>query len=160
MSVTSGASPPLPQSDVYWMRRALELAQAAGADNEVPVGAVVVCDQELLGEGRNSPIALSDPSAHAEILALRAAARKMSNYRLPESTLYVTLEPCIMCAGAIVHARVQRVVYGTGDPRAGAAGGAFELLGDQRLNHRPSVHAGVLAQDCGDLLRAFFQERR
>ncbi len=148
------------ESDEHWMQIALEHAQRAWVDNEVPVGAVVVSEGSIIGTGSNSPIALSDPSAHAEILALRVAAGHASNYRLPEATMFVTLEPCIMCVGAIVQARLQRVVFGAHDPRAGAAGGAFELLGDTRLNHHPAVQSGVLAEQCAELLRKFFRQRR
>jgi tRNA(adenine34) deaminase len=143
------------------MRRALALAAEAAAEGEVPVGAVLVRDGEIIGEGWNSPIALHDPSAHAEILALRDAGRRLANYRLPETTLYVTLEPCPMCAAALVHARVQRVVYGARDPKGGACGSVFDLLpSDARFNHVTQVIGGVLADACGERLRAFFRERR
>ncbi len=142
------------------MRHALELARRAREDNEVPVGAVLVRGDALLGEGWNRPIGDTDPSAHAEIVALRRAAARERNYRLPGSTLYVTLEPCAMCAGAIVQARVGRVVYGASDPNAGAAGSVFDLLQDTRLNHRCEVESGVLAQSCRELLLQFFRARR
>ena len=146
--------------DARWMRHALELAESAQAAGEVPVGAVVVREGELLGEGRNAPIGARDPTAHAEILALRAAAQRADNYRLPGTTLYVTLEPCPMCVGAMVHARVARLVYGASDPRTGAAGGALDLVSDPSHNHRIGVTGGVLADECADRLRAFFRARR
>lgn len=146
--------------DRRWMQRALELARAAEAAGEVPVGAVLVRDGVLLGEAGNAPIGCHDPSAHAEIRALRAAGRAAGNYRLPGSTLYVTLEPCPMCAGALVHARVGRVVYAAPDPRTGAAGSVYDLLRDPRLNHRCQVDAGLAAEDSADLLRRFFRARR
>ena len=143
------------------MTQALRLAQQGAAAGEVPVGAVLVLEGEVIGEGWNRPIAASDPTAHAEIEALRAAARRLGNYRLPGSTLYVTLEPCVMCAGAIVHARVDRVIYGARDPKAGACGSVFDLLpSDGRFNHRTDCQGGILAEDCGELLRAFFRARR
>jgi tRNA(adenine34) deaminase len=142
------------------MRRALDLARRAAAAGEVPVGAVLVVGDEALGEGWNQPIGACDPTAHAEIVALRAAAARIGNYRLPGSTLYVTLEPCPMCAGAMVHARVARVVFGAADPRAGAAGTAFDLLQAAALNHRAEVTGGMLAEECGMLLREFFRTRR
>lgn len=146
--------------DARWMHHALELAQRAAAEGEVPVGAVVVKDGVVIGEGWNRPIAAHDPTAHAEIQALRAAALHIGNYRLVDTTLYVTLEPCAMCAGAMVHARVRRVVYGAADPRTGAAGSVFNLLQAQHLNHQAEVTSGVLAEECGALLREFFQARR
>ena len=147
-------------SQTRWMRRALELARTAEAADEVPVGAVVVRDGEEVGSGRNRTIELNDPSAHAEILALRDAGQRLGNYRLPGCELYVTLEPCCMCAGAMIHARLSRLVYGADDPKTGAVGGRFELLGDERHNHRVEVAAGVLAEECGEILRAFFRARR
>jgi tRNA(adenine34) deaminase len=146
--------------DEAWMRRALALAEAAADAGEVPVGAVLVRGGALVGEGRNRPIGDSDPTAHAEIVALRAAARALGNYRLPGSTLYVTLEPCAMCAGAIVHARIERVVYAAADPRTGAAGSVLNLLDHPALNHRCAIVAGVLAQESGMLLTDFFRARR
>ncbi len=146
--------------DVHFMKRALELAGRARAEGEVPVGAVVVSDDAIVGEGWNRPIAAHDPTAHAEIEALRAAARAMRSYRLGGTTLYVTLEPCPMCAVAIVHARVGRVVFGAWDPRIGAAGSAFDLLNAPALNHRVDAFGGVLGEECGAILRAFFAERR
>ncbi len=146
--------------DEHWMRQALVQAQYAADSGEVPVGAVLVRDNELIGEGYNRPIATCDPTAHAEVMALRSAAIKIENYRLVDSTLYVTLEPCPMCAGAIIHARVARVVFGVADPRSGAAGSVFDLLQSNVLNHRSSVVGGVLAESCGALLRDFFRARR
>lgn len=142
------------------MRRALELARHAAVAGEVPVGAVVVLDGDVIGEGWNQPIRAHDPSAHAEMVALRTAAAQVRNYRLLDTTLYVTLEPCAMCAGAIVHARVARVVYGAADPKAGAAGSVFSLLNSPALNHRAEITHGVLAGECGKLLKDFFQSRR
>jgi tRNA(adenine34) deaminase len=149
------------RTDADWMRLALELAQRAASGGEVPVGAVLVKDGEPVGQGWNRPIADRDPSAHAEIIALRDAGRRLGNYRLPGTTLYVSLEPCVMCAGAVVHARVARVVYGAADPKGGACGSVFDVLpSDFRLNHRVECAGGVMAESCGDLLRAFFRERR
>lgn len=142
------------------MRRALALAARGAAAGEVPVGAVVVRDGKVIGRGWNRPIATHDPSAHAEIVALRAAARKLDNYRLPGTTLYATLEPCVMCSGALIQARVERVVFGAHDPKAGAAGSVFSILGTDRLNHRLAVTSGVLADECAAMLRQFFASRR
>lgn len=147
-------------SDVYWMRHALALAARAEAEGEVPVGAVVVRGDELLGEGWNRPVALKDPTAHAEMLALRAAALKAGDYRLGGATLYVTLEPCPMCAAAVAHARVARLVFGAWDPRQGAAGSVFNLVTAPELNHRVDAYGGVLSEDCGAMLRKFFASRR
>ncbi|MEW6329912.1 MAG: tRNA adenosine(34) deaminase TadA [Pseudomonadota bacterium] len=146
--------------DERFMRRALELARHAEQAGEVPVGAVVVLNGEVIGEGWNQPIVSRDPTAHAEIVALRAAAAHLKNYRLTDTTLYVTLEPCAMCAGAIVHARVARVVYGAADPKAGAAGSVFNLLDSSALNHRAQITRGILAEECGAVLRKFFEARR
>lgn len=146
--------------DVAFMQRALELARRAEAEGEVPIGAVLVLNGAVLAEGWNRPIASHDPTAHAEIVALRAGAERLKNYRLLNTTLYVTLEPCAMCAGAIVHARVSRVVYGADDPQAGAAGSVYNLLQSDTLNHRAVVTGGVLAQACAEQLRAFFRARR
>ncbi len=144
-----------------WMAHALALARQAAEGGEVPVGAVLVRDGEAIGEGWNCPIGTHDPTAHAEIRALRAAGERVGNYRLTDSTLYVTLEPCVMCAGALIHARVALVVYGAEDPKAGACGSRFELLpSDSRFNHRTACTGGVLAEDCGELLRAFFRAQR
>lgn len=146
--------------DIRFMRQALALARQAQAAGEVPVGAVVVQGGEVIGEGWNQPIRSNDPSAHAEMVALRAAATHIKNYRLSGATLYVTLEPCAMCAGAIVHARLARVVYGAADPKAGAAGSVFQLLKSPALNHRANVNGGVLGEESSELLKAFFQLRR
>jgi tRNA(adenine34) deaminase len=143
------------------MRRALALAEhARDAEGEVPVGAVLVLNDEAVGEGWNRNIGTHDPTAHAEIEALRSAGRKMANYRIPGSTLYVTLEPCAMCAMAIVHARVARVVYGATDPKTGAAGSVFDTLVSERHNHRVSVEGGILADEASAMLRDFFRARR
>lgn len=147
-------------ADADFMRRALALAQHAEAAGEVPVGAVVVQGGEIIGEGWNQPIRAHDPSAHAEIVALRAAAAQRRNYRLTDTTLYVTLEPCAMCAGAIVQARVTRVVFGASDPKAGAGGSVFNLLASEKLNHRAEVDGGLMAEECAEMLRRFFQARR
>ncbi len=146
--------------DLAWMRRALELARSAERAGEVPVGAVLVRDGVVLGEACNSPVTRHDPTGHAEILALRAAGQAAGNYRLPGSTLYVTLEPCPMCAGAIIHARVERVVFGAPDPKSGAAGTVMNLLRSPELNHRCAIEGGVLAEEAGSLLREFFRSRR
>lgn len=146
--------------DIFWMQHALELAKRAESEGEVPVGAVVVYDEQVIGEGWNSPISDNDPTAHAEIMALRSAAKKINNYRLLDTTLYVTLEPCIMCTGAITHSRVKRVVYGATDPKAGAAESAFEILGRDSLNHQVDVARGVLATECGQILTDFFRQKR
>ena len=151
---------PASDRDRYWMGRALELARRAADAGEVPVGAVLVRGDEVIGEGWNRPISACDPTAHAEVLALRAAAARVGNYRLVDTALYVTLEPCPMCAGALVHARVARVVFGAADPRAGAAGTVFNLLQSATLNHRAEVIGGVLIEACGILLRDFFRARR
>jgi tRNA(adenine34) deaminase len=143
-----------------FMHRALVLARHAEESGEVPVGAVVVLEGEVIGEGWNRPIVSHDPTAHAEIVALRAAAARLVNYRLPGTTLYVTLEPCPMCAGAIVQARVARVVFGAADPQGGAAGSVFNLLVSDALNHRVEATGGLLGEECGRLLRKFFQARR
>jgi tRNA(adenine34) deaminase len=142
------------------MREALALAGRAEAEGEVPVGAIVVRDGAVLGEGWNRPIAAHDPTAHAEILALRAAAARAGDYRLGGATLYVTLEPCPMCAAAIAHARIARLVFGAWDPRQGAAGSAFDLVSAPALNHRVDAFGGVLSAECGALLRGFFSGRR
>ena len=146
-------------SDEAFMRRALGLARRAQEEGEVPVGALVVLDEQVIGEGWNRPISASDPSAHAEIQAMRAAASARKNYRLIGSTLYVTLEPCAMCVGAMFHARIRRVVFGAADPKTGAAGSALDLF-SHKLNHHALVQGGVLATECGALLSGFFAERR
>jgi tRNA(adenine34) deaminase len=146
--------------DQGFMRAALQLAREAAAADEVPVGALVVVDGQIVGRGFNQPILRHDPTAHAEIMALRDAASRLGNYRLPGSTLYVTLEPCVMCSGAIMHARVQRVVFGAHDPKTGAAGSVIDLYGEDRLNHHAQIEGGVLADECGALLSNFFAARR
>ncbi|HEV2229188.1 MAG TPA: tRNA adenosine(34) deaminase TadA [Steroidobacteraceae bacterium] len=142
------------------MRLALERAAAAGARGEVPVGAVLVLGAEVIASGGNAPIASHDPTAHAEIEALRAGGRALGSYRLADTTLYVTLEPCVMCAAAIVHARVRRLVFGAWDPRAGAAGSITDVFALPQLNHRVDVFGGVLMEECGELLQRFFAVRR
>jgi len=148
------------EDDLRFMRRALALAQEAERQGEVPVGAVVVFEGEIVGEGFNAPISEHDPTAHAEIRALRAAARRLGNYRLPGTTLYVTLEPCVMCAGAMIHARIQRLVYGARDPRTGAAGSVFHIADSEQHNHRLAITGGVLAEESAELLQSFFRARR
>jgi tRNA(adenine34) deaminase len=147
-------------SDSIFMTRALELAREAERAGEVPVGAVIVKDEGIVGEGWNRPISTNDPTAHAEIVALRDAAQRLGSYRLLDTTLYVTLEPCPMCAGAMVHARVKRLVYAATDPRAGAAGTIFNIVQHPSLNHRIECEAGLMGEECGTMLRAFFQGRR
>lgn len=142
------------------MEHALQLAAQAAAEGEVPVGAVLVRDGLVLGEGRNQPIAHHDPSAHAEIMAIRSAGLETGNYRLPGTTLYVTLEPCLMCAGAMLHARVDKLVFGAFDPKTGAAGSVFDILKDPRHYHQIAVEGGVLQERCAEQLQAFFRERR
>ena len=149
-----------PGSDASLMRAAITLARQAEAIGEVPVGAVVVRDGTIVGRGFNAPIAHHDPTAHAEIQALREAARRLGNYRLPDCELFVTLEPCAMCAGAIQHARIRRVVYGASDPKTGAAGSVVDLFAELRLNHHTSVTRGVLGDECGAMLSDFFARRR
>jgi tRNA(adenine34) deaminase len=147
-------------SDDHFMREALTLAQQAEALGEVPVGAVVVRDGVIVGRGYNQPIAAHDPTAHAEVVAMRDAAARIGNYRLVGCELYVTLEPCVMCAGAIMHARVERVVYGATDPKTGACGSVVDLFSDTRLNHHASVVPGVLSEECSERLKTFFIRRR
>jgi tRNA(adenine34) deaminase len=147
-------------SDEPFMRHALGLARRAQEEGEVPVGAVVVLEEKVIGEGWNRPISASDPSAHAEIQAMRAAASARNNYRLMGATLYVTLEPCAMCVGAMFHARIRRVVFGAADPKTGAAGSTLNLFEEKRLNHHALVEGGVLAAECGALLSGFFASRR
>lgn len=146
--------------DLFWMQHALELANRAESEGEVPVGAIVVYNEQVIGEGWNRPIIDNDPTAHAEIMALRSAAKNINNYRLLDTTLYVTLEPCIMCSGAIIHSRVKRVVYGATDPKAGASESAFNILGTDCLNHQVNIERGVLADECGQVLTDFFRKRR
>ena len=150
----------LQTGDERWMRRALDLAERARSEGEVPVGAVLVMDDDCIGEGWNRSISTHDPTAHAEIEALRAAAARLENYRLPGATLYVTLEPCAMCAGAIILARIKRLVYAAADPRAGAAGSVFNILQSTQLNHRVELVSGILEQEAATLLQTFFRERR
>ena len=142
------------------MAEALALARGAGSRGEVPVGAIVVCDERIVGRGGNAPIAGNDPTAHAEIAALREAGATLGNYRLPGCTLYATLEPCAMCAGAILHARLARLVYGARDPKTGACGSVIDLTGVAQLNHHTRVTGGVAAEPCGALLTQFFARRR
>jgi tRNA(adenine34) deaminase len=152
-----------PQSNVndeYWMRKALQLAQHAESLGEVPVGAVLIKDNQLVADGWNRPISSHDPTAHAEIVVLRKAGHELQNYRIVDTVLYVTLEPCVMCAGALIHARVTRLVYGASDPKAGEDKSVFNLLQDDRFNHRIEVTSGVLAEECGQMLSQFFQAKR
>lgn len=146
--------------DLHWMQLALEQARLAAARDEVPVGALLVRDGELIGAGHNQPISACDPTAHAEIVALRAAAAACANYRLPGSTLYVTIEPCSMCVGAMMHARVGRLVYGAAEPRAGAVESALALATADHFNHRLVCEGGVMAEACSALMRDFFRSRR
>ena len=148
------------KTDTEYMRRALELATQAAVRGEVPVGALIVQGERVIGEGFNQPISLKDPTAHAEVLALRAAAATLGDCRLGGTTLYVTLEPCPMCAAALVHARVARLVFGAWDPRQGAAGSAFNLVTARAMNHHVDCFGGVLADECGALLKRFFESRR
>ena len=147
-------------NDELWMTEALTLARRAAVEDEVPVGAVVVKDGQVIGRGWNRNIGLHDPSAHAEIMALRDAGETLGNYRLPGCTLFVTLEPCSMCAGAMIHARLERIVYAASDPKTGAAGGKFDLLSNPAHNHAPVVDGGCLADESAALLRDFFRQRR
>jgi len=142
------------------MRHALALARFGADAGEVPVGAVLVKDGAIIGEGWNRPIALHDPSAHAEMIAMRHAAARLGNYRLPDTTLYVTLEPCVMCAGAIVHARVSRLVFGARDPKAGAVDSVYDVIARPQLNHVVEWNGGLLEDECGTILREFFRSRR
>lgn len=146
--------------DIRWMAQALALAQQAELQDEVPVGAVIVRDDQIIGKGWNQPINSHDPTAHAEIIALRTACQHENNYRLPGATLYVTLEPCLMCAGALVHARIERVVFAASEPKTGAAGSCFDIFNNDKLNHRVICDSGVLAEQSGELLRTFFRARR
>ena len=146
--------------DLHWMRHALDLATQAAAGDEIPVGAILVQANQCLAQGWNQPITACDPTAHAEIVTLRQAAQLLRNYRLLDTTLYVTLEPCIMCAGAILQARVKRVIFGAYDPKAGAAGSRFDILRDTRHNHQVECVGGMLAEECGKVLTDFFKNRR
>ena len=147
-------------SDEIFMRVALELAKKAEGLGEIPVGAVVVKNGEIIGRGFNAPISRHDPSAHAEMMALRDAAQRLANYRLVDCELFVTLEPCLMCAGAIMHARIARVVYGASDPKTGVCGSVVDVFAERRLNHHTEVTGGVLAEECGAMLSKFFALRR
>jgi tRNA(adenine34) deaminase len=146
--------------DQQYMRMAIEQARLAAQSGEVPVGAVLVRDGQVISKAFNKPIANHDPSAHAEMLVLREAALAEENYRIPGTTLYVTLEPCSMCCGAMLHARVGRVVYGAPDPKTGAAGSVLNLFSSKQINHQTSVEGGIMSEECGQLLRDFFKERR
>ena len=146
--------------DEDYMRMAIALAEEAASLGEVPVGAVVVKNREVIGRGKNAPISLNDPTAHAEIQAMREAAKHLGNYRLVDCTLYVTLEPCAMCSGAIQHARIARLVYGASDPKTGCCGSVINLMEEQRLNHHCEVEGNLLAEECGALLSSFFRQRR
>ncbi|CAM3397729.1 tRNA adenosine(34) deaminase TadA [Yersinia entomophaga] len=147
-------------NDEYWMRQALELAQRAQEEGEVPVGAVLVLDNQVIGVGWNRPIIHHDPTAHAEIMALRQGGQALQNYRLLNATLYVTLEPCVMCAGAMVHSRIRRLVYGADDVKTGAAGSLVDILRHPGMNHQVEITSGVLAEACSATLSAFFRQRR
>ena len=155
-----GSTKSFNDDDHRWMAHAMRLAETAANHGEVPVGAVVIKDNTLVGSGFNRNIEMNDPSAHAEILAMRAAGKKLANYRLVDCTLYVTLEPCPMCAGAMIHARLKRVVFAASDPKTGAAGGQFDLLGDLAHNHAVKVEGGCCAAQSSTLLKSFFRQRR
>ena len=146
--------------DQFWMQRALELARLAEQHGEVPIGAIVVKDDQVIGEGYNTPISLHDPTAHAEIIALRQASAHLGNYRLLNCTLYVTVEPCLMCVGAMIHARIKDLVFGAAEPKTGAVSSAFDILFSPKHNHQIQVRNGVLAEDSAAILRAFFQAKR
>lgn len=148
------------ERDIFYIAEALALAREAATLDEVPVGAVVVQGEAIVGRGFNSPVSRSDPTAHAEVRALRDAAQRLGNYRLPDCELFVTLEPCVMCAGAIFHARIRRVVFGAADPKTGACGSVVDLFGEAQLNFHAEVRGGVMAEECGALLSAFFAARR
>ena len=150
----------LAESDDDWMQQALELARMAEAKGEVPVGALIVSGNSVIGQGFNRPISASDPTAHAEIIALRDAATRLNNYRMPGTTLYVTLEPCMMCAGAMVHARIDRLVYGASDPKTGVIDSHQQVFQQQTVNHRIAVTSGIMAEECGAMLSTFFRKRR
>ena len=147
-------------SDELWMEEALREAQRAASVGEVPVGAIVLCEEKIIGRGRNRNLTDNDPTAHAEIVALRQAAAAVGNHRLPECQMFVTIEPCAMCAGALIHARLRRLVYGADDPKAGAVRSALQVLNHPRLNHQMQITPGVLAARCGEVLQSFFAERR
>ncbi len=148
------------EQDDYWMRHALQLADNAQQQGEIPVGAVLVKDNQIIGEGWNQSISLHDPSAHAEMMAIRQAGKNLQNYRLVGSCLYVTLEPCTMCAGLLIHSRIERLVFGASDLKTGAVGSLYDLLGDLRMNHQVEVKGGVMQQECGNKLSLFFKLRR
>jgi tRNA(adenine34) deaminase len=154
------ASDPTSADDQHWMAEAVSEAALAEAVDEVPIGAVVVLNGAIVGRGHNSSISLNDPTAHAEILALRDAAWCMANYRLPDATMYVTVEPCLMCMGALLHARIKRLVFGCYDPKAGAAGSLYDVAGDLRLNHQIEVTAGLEEEQSRESLRRFFRKKR
>ena len=147
-------------SDEYWMQKALELAKKAETQGEVPVGSVLIKDDQVIGEGWNHPVSANDPTAHAEISAMRAASDKLQNYRLPGTTLYVTLEPCTMCVGAMIHARIERLVFGAYEPKTGAVTSVFDILQSPEHNHCVNFQGGVLENECAGLLKEFFQARR
>jgi tRNA(adenine34) deaminase len=147
-------------TDEQFMQHAIQLAHKAQSQGEVPVGAILVKDNKIIGKGWNQPITRHDPSAHAEIMAIRHAGQALKNYRLPDTTLYVTLEPCNMCAGMIIHARIKRLVFAAYDPKTGAAGSVFDTLTDPRNNHTVEIEGGVLEEPCAEMLRHFFRQRR
>ena len=147
-------------SDEQWMKRALKLAKKAEVQGEVPVGAIMIKDSQVIGEGWNHPVSANDPTAHAEITAMRAASEKLQNYRLPGTTLFVTLEPCTMCVGAMIHARIERLVFGAYEPKTGAVTSVFNILQSPEYNHRVNFQGGVLEDECASLLKDFFQARR
>ena len=149
-----------PSADELWMEEALRAAQRALEAGEVPIGAIVVCENKVIGHGWNSNLTNSDPTAHAEIMALREAAKAIGNHRLSSCDLFATIEPCAMCAGALVHARIKRLVYGADDPKAGAVHSVMQVLNHPKLNHQMDVRGGVLASRCSDLLQTFFRQRR
>ena len=148
------------ETDTEYMQIALDLAHQAALNGEVPVGAIIVKNGVIIGRGSNAPIGLHDPTAHAEIIAMRQAAQHLGNYRLINCTLYVTLEPCAMCSGAMQHARIEKLVYGASDPKTGACGSVINLMAEPKLNHHTEVVSGVLAEECGAVLTAFFKQRR
>lgn len=160
MNPTYEIQPPEGISDAFWMERALELARAAAASGEVPVGAIIVKDGRIVGEGHNRNLLDTDPTAHAEMIALRQAGARVGNHRLAGAVMFATIEPCAMCAGAMIHARLQRLVYGASDPKAGAAGSVLEVINHPRLNHQMVVTSGVLADQCSEILQEFFRKKR